>query len=214
MSEKGVIIVDYGMGNLFSVAQACKHIGLNAKISSDIEEIRNADSIILPGVGAFGGAMKQLEQFKLVEVLKDFAASNKPFLGICLGMQLLMSSSAEFGLHKGLGIVEGKVLPFSNLVDVTINKVPQIQWNKIEVCSREAKLTENVENGAYMYFLHSFYIEPEDKNIITTLTEYGSQTYCSSFQKGNIFGTQFHPEKSSLQGLNMLSNFKKIVNND
>ncbi|MCP9754979.1 imidazole glycerol phosphate synthase subunit HisH [Lacihabitans sp. CCS-44] len=214
MSKKGVIIVDYGMGNLFSVVQACKHVGLDAKISSDKEEIRNAESIILPGVGAFGGAMRQLEQLNLVEVLIDYANSNKPFLGICLGMQLLMTSSEEFGFHKGLDIVEGKVLPFSNLVDTTKNKVPQIQWNKIEVCSREAKLTENIENGAYMYFLHSFYIEPEDNNIITTLTEYGSKTYCSSFQKGNIFGTQFHPEKSSLQGLNMLSNFKKIVNNE
>jgi glutamine amidotransferase len=213
MMEKKVVIIDYDMGNLYSVNQACQKVGINSVISSSKEDIESADAVILPGVGAYGNAMKRLEELDLIEPIVASALSGKPFLGICLGMQLMLTQSEEFGINKGLNIIEGNVKRFPDFkFENRYLKIPQIQWNKISKIDNPVLLNE-VANQAYFYFLHSFYVEPTNEGVVTSTTEYCGINYCSSFQKGSIFGTQFHPEKSTSQGLTILKNFKNIIIN-
>jgi imidazole glycerol-phosphate synthase subunit HisH len=207
-----VAIIDYKMSNLFSVQTACKKVGLSSVITSDKNEILNAKIAILPGVGAFGEAMKYLRESKLDNSIHEFVDTGKPFVGICLGLQLLFDSSEEFGDYKGLGLIKGKVKKFNfHSNNSTKYPVPQIGWNKISMngSSWEKTLLCNNTNGDFMYFVHSYYVEPQMKNIILSSTIYGNTEYCSSIQQNNIFACQFHPEKSGEIGLNIYINLKK-----
>jgi glutamine amidotransferase len=204
ISQKKVLIVDYKSGNLFSVNQALTNIGLNVIISSNAEDIASADAIVLPGVGAFGDAMNNLNNLNLVQPIKQFVESGKPFLGICLGLQLLFTESEEFGYTKGLDLVKGKVRKFELKNERGYNRrIPQIAWNKIN--NADGVLWDNtplkdLKNGDFMYFVHSFYVDPEEP-VCLSKTDYDGQIYVSSIQKNNIFACQFHPEKSAQKGL-------------
>jgi glutamine amidotransferase len=211
MKESGtfrVAIIDYQMGNMFSVQHACGHAGLSSFITSDREKIRKADGAILPGVGAFGEAMENLKKLDLIDVIKGFISSGKPFMGVCLGLQLLFSESEEFGLSRGLDIISGEVLKFPvSGHDGTKLKVPQIGWNQIhsphdrdDEFWRGSPLQKTV-SGAYMYFVHSYYAVPDSSSVILSTTHYGNIDYCSSLLIDNVFATQFHPEKSAEEGI-------------
>lgn len=211
-----IAIIDYEMGNLFSVHHACKFIGLNSFVTSDRKKILNSDAAILPGVGAFGRAMKYLAQLDLIETIKMFIQTGKPFMGVCLGMQLLFSESEEFGYTKGLDIIKGKVQKFPDK-DKTggIVKVPQIGWNQILKTSnnRADSPLNNICNGEFMYFVHSYYVHSMEQTFTTTTTEYAGIEYCSSLLKDNVFATQFHPEKSAKQGIHIYENWAKVIEN-
>lgn len=201
-----IAIIDYGMGNLFSVKKALEHLGADAEITNSPERIRAADKIILPGVGAFGDAMKELNARGLSDLARDEAASGKPFLGICLGIQLLFEESEESPGIEGLGILKGTCRRF-----VTDLKVPHMGWNQLKM-KRPSPLMEGIETGDYVYFVHSFYVDPEDESDIATTTEYDIE-FTSSIRRGNIVATQFHPEKSQKVGLTMLKNFIEMESN-
>jgi len=208
-----IAIVDYQLGNLFSVQQACLYLGYDAFISSDATAISSADAIILPGVGAFADAMYNMRKLDLIEPVKDFIATTKPFMGICLGLQLLFSESEEFGCHKGLDIINGVVKKFSSIdVQGATLKVPQIAWNTIHPLqnSWENSPLSVCNPGDYMYFVHSFYVQPDSNDTILSTTSYGGNKYCSSVMKNNIFACQFHPEKSGPHGIKI---YKKWLSN-
>jgi glutamine amidotransferase len=214
--EITVAIIDYEAGNLFSVQHACKTVGLDSSITNKPDEVTNADALILPGVGAFGDAMNNLRMLGLVQPLRDFAASGRPFLGICLGMQLLFSESEEFGNVKGLSIIEGRVVKFPVMNENGEGvKVPQIGWNKIcNPSDRESwKGTplEHIVDGEFMYFIHSFYACPCNTDQIISLTNYEGIEYCSAVKKNNVFATQFHPEKSAEEGIRIYRNWASLV---
>ncbi len=205
---KRVAIIDYGMGNLFSVKQACERSGIDSFVTSSCGELAGAYAVILPGVGAFGDAIKNLDSLGLADEIKAFIARGRPFFGICLGMQLLLSYSEEFGRHDGLGLIKGKVVRFSDrLSGKTQVKVPQVGWNGISMPAgkkpRNWKSSPlmDVPDGEYMYFVHSYYAEPADEDCVLSVTEYEGTRYCSSLKKDNIFACQFHPEKSAEHGL-------------
>jgi glutamine amidotransferase len=224
--KPSVAIVDYGVGNLFSVKQACESAGMQATITSSQREILSADAVILPGVGAYSSAMDMLRRLDLVTVLQDVASSQKPLAGICLGMQLLMTESHEFGLHKGLGIIAGPVLHLDNLsVGTRKPKVPQVGWNRIYKPQRadapaEARdfwahtPLEGLSDGEFMYFVHSFYVRPEDSSVVLSSSRYGDAEFCSSLHQRNIFACQFHPERSGPQGLKIYSNLRARIRGD
>ena len=207
-----VAIIDYKMSNLFSVQAACNKAGLSSVITSDKYEILDAKVAILPGVGAFGEAMKYLNDYKLDDIIIQFVESGKPFLGICLGLQLLFENSEEFGQYSGLGIIKGKVKRFQfQKSDNTKYPVPQVGWNTINqsnVTWDNTLLNKNT-NGDFMYFVHSYFVEPENDSTILSYTNYGETKYCSSIQQKNIFACQFHPEKSGEKGINIYKNLKK-----
>jgi imidazole glycerol phosphate synthase glutamine amidotransferase subunit len=177
-------------------------VGANAKITQSKDDILKAEKIVLPGVGAFAVAIKKLESLALIDPLKKAIDSNKPFLGICLGLQLLFTESEEAKGVKGLNVFKGTVKKFKKL------KVPHIGWNQIKINSNNSKLFQGINDYANMYFCHSYYVEPQDKEIISAITDYGLD-FVSAISKGNIFGVQFHPEKSQRLGLKILENFKK-----
>ncbi len=207
-----VAIIDYKMSNLFSVQAACNSVGLSSVITSDNNQILDAKIAILPGVGAFGEAMKYLSDLKLDDTIFQFVDSGKPFVGICLGLQLLFDSSEEFGKNSGLGLIKGKVKKFNFYShNSTKYPVPQIGWNTLKQIndSWDDSLLYNNTNGDFMYFIHSYFVEPQNKNIILSSTTYGNTEYCSSIQQNNIFACQFHPEKSGEIGLNIYKNLKK-----
>lgn len=211
MQGKKTAIVDYGMGNMFSVLRACEHVGLSPVLTADKEELASAAALILPGVGAFGPAMENLRRLDLVGPLKDFCASGRPFLGICLGFQLLMTESEEFGVNAGLGVIKGTVrkFPFPNSEGA---KVPQIGWNSIKKCrSLDGTVLEGLAEGEYMYFVHSFYVALDSPDTACTSTSYAGVVYTSSISSGNVSACQFHPEKSAWNGLKVYGNFKKLV---
>lgn len=219
-TNKKVAIVDYGMGNLFSVKHACECVGLNAKVTSSKEEILSADLVILPGVGAFGDAMEALRNLDLVNTLKVVHESSKPIVGICLGMQLLMSEGHEFGRHKGLGIIKGQVVPFDNPIDDSQKslKVPQVGWNHIYSTKNnhtadvwKNSILEGINNNEFMYFVHSFYVKPENSEVILSKSNYGGIEFCSTLQYENISACQFHPERSGQQGLKIYTNFISLL---
>jgi len=211
--QKKIIIIDYNLGNLFSVNQALKNIGLEPKVSSDPNDIESADAILLPGVGAFNEAMKNLEKMQLVNPIKDFVNIGKPFMGICLGLQLLLSKSEEFGSSKGLNLIKGDVKRFNKIIHSNISqklKVPQIAWNSIhrtKIQTWDNTPLQNLNEGENMYFVHSYYIEPDDESIILSYTNYGLTKYASCVLKDNIFACQFHPEKSAEKGLTIYKNW-------
>lgn len=214
---KKIIIVDYGLGNLFSVQHAFRHLGIETYVTSDKNKIREADAIVLPGVGAFGEAMNNLVSLELVEPIKEFVATGKSFLGVCLGMQLLFEESEEFGSSKGLGIIQGTIKKFSSL-DKSGNplRVPQIAWNKILKPSDskfvwEQTVLKGVKEEEYMYFVHSYYTSPANRENILTETEYDGFRYCSSVLKDNVFAAQFHPEKSAEEGLKIYKNWISLI---
>jgi len=204
---KSIAIVDYGLGNLFSIKNACEFSGLAATITSSAYDLEKASAVILPGVGAFGEAMRHLKKLDLVIPLRDLAASGKPLVGICLGMQLLMSESREFGANKGLEIIQGEVLPFNEKLSLSDFKVPHIGWNCIYHENDDARskwcnsLLCNVPENAMMYFVHSYYCEPYQPEVVLSKTRYGGITFCSSFSSGNVHAFQFHPERSGREGL-------------
>ncbi len=214
-----VAIVNYGLGNLFSIQRACQSVGLSAIISNDKEEIESSQGLILPGVGAFGDAMEALARLDLVSVIQKIAQGDKPIMGVCLGMQLLMTESFEFGHHKGLDIVQGSVV---RLEDFTADqgrrcKVPQVGWNSIyhEPSKNSAwknSLLEGLSGGEFMYFVHSYCIKFLGKeDAVLSWTDYGPNNFCSSLQRGNIFACQFHPERSGKTGLRVYKNFSKLI---
>ncbi len=201
-----IAIIDYGMGNLRSVQKAFEKIGATARIVPFPRDLANARGIVLPGVGAFGQAMENLRAIGWIDPLRDACARGVPFIGICLGMQLLFESSEEMGLHEGLGILRGQVKRFNGEL-----KVPQMGWNQIHIQAKQrSPLLHNVADGSYAFFVHSYYCAPRDTEIVLATTEYGTE-FASVVGRGNIFGAQFHPEKSQSVGLKMLENFTDIV---
>lgn len=199
-----IAIIDYDAGNVKSVEKAVEHLGYQAKLTRERADILAADHIILPGVGAFGDAMKRLGEYELTEVIRESTDANIPFLGICLGLQLLFESSEESPEATGLNILPGKIkrIPDKGL------KVPHIGWNSLEY-PNYGRLFEGIDEGAYVYFVHSYYLEAGDPSIVTATTDYATCIH-ASVEKNNIFATQFHPEKSSDTGLKMLENFLKL----
>lgn len=208
-----VAIVDYGMGNVRSVQNACMFVGIESKIISDPEEIQRASGIILPGVGAFGIAMANLESLNLTSVLKEKGKSQTPIMGICLGMQLLMTRSDEFGSHKGLDIIPGEV---TRLISSGEDKVPNIGWNRIYKKNRDIwqkSLLKNVTNQAFMYFVHSYFVKPNDGSIVASTSRFADNEFCSTLCIDNIFACQYHPERSGSEGLKIYAEFKKKTSN-
>ena len=199
-----VTIVDYGMGNLRSVAKALETVGANTNVTADPSEIRGAERLVLPGVGAFGKAVRNIEEAGLREVLLEFLRTKRPFLGICLGLQLLFDRSEEEEGCAGLGILRGSVKRFR--VDL---KVPHVGWNTVKR-TRDSAVFKDVPDESYMYFVHSYYVEPADEYVKASRTEYGV-TFTSAVQKGNMVGVQFHPEKSQDLGLAVLANFVRLL---
>lgn len=213
-----VAIVDYGMGNLFSVKHACLDAGLRGVVTASPQEVLAADAVILPGVGAFGDAMRTLQELGLVTALKEVAVSSKPLVGICLGMQMLLTESFEFGRHAGLGLIPGRVVRFENPrgANGTL-KVPEVGWNRMHRVGKAPDaaeinpLLQGLPNDVFMYFVHSFYCIPEDPSVATTLTRYGHIEFCSSLRRGNIFAFQSHPERSGPGGLRVYHNLAAML---
>lgn len=199
-----IAIVDYGVGNLRSAQKAIEHGGHEAVITGDADVLRAAPRIILPGVGAFGAAIQNLRATGLDAVVLEAARSGKPVLGICLGMQLLLSKAYELGIWDGLGLVPGDVVKFDN----SALKIPQIGWNTVEPTGT-SPLLNGIEDGMMFYFVHSFYCRPDDVAAVGGMTEFGGP-YCSVISAGNVHGAQFHPEKSGKAGLRFLKNFAEL----
>lgn len=206
-----VAIIDYQLSNLFSVKHAFDYLKVDSEITSDKTVITASDAAIIPGVGAFGDAMKNLKDLGLIDPIKSFIKSGRQFMGVCLGMQLLFSESEEFGTHQGLNIIEGKVIKFSNK-DKKI-RVPQIGWNQISKIKKNWNNSpfKNTNNNAFMYFVHSYYVIPDDKSVILSETVYENIKYCSSLLSGNIFATQFHPEKSGKEGIKIYKDWLNLL---
>lgn len=213
-SKKKVVIIDYQLGNLFSVKQACDTIGINAEISSNKEDVLNADALILPGVGAFIEAMINLKKFGLDVAIVEKVNSGTPIFGICLGLQLLFTESEEFGAGKGLDLISGVIKRFPKKLEERIMKVPHIAWNTIYKLQQDwdhSALSE-IEENDFMYFIHSYYVKPTHDFCILTNTNYDGIEFCSSILKNNIFATQFHPEKSASKGISIYKNWALINN--
>lgn len=206
MSSACVTIVDYQMGNLRSVQKALEHVGACAAISDRPEEIAAASRLILPGVGAFGDAMRELESRHLIQPIIDFIGRGKPFLGICLGLQLLFETGEEGGLHQGLGVIPGRVKRFELPPEY---KVPHMGWNRVTATQPGVSLLEGLPENPYFYFVHSYYVQPTDQSICWLTCDYGGQ-FCAAIARDNLFATQFHPEKSQSHGLKLLENFSRL----
>ncbi len=206
-----IAIIDYGMGNLRSVQKGFERVGREAVVTSDAKTILSASKVVLPGVGAFPDCMRNLREYGLIDVVKQSITLGKPFLGICLGLQLLFTESEEFGISKGLDIIKGRVVrfkgpQFDNRQSTIDNlKVPHMGWNSISI-KRRAPALQDVPDNSHVYFVHSFHVVPEDKGVIATTTPYGIE-FVSSVWKDNVFAVQFHPEKSQALGLSILKRF-------
>ena len=196
-------IVDYGVGNLFSLEQSFRAIGADVTVTADPEVLRRADKILLPGVGAFGDAAEKLRQSGLDKVVVEQADSGKPLLGICLGMQLLFKEGHEYGCHKGLGLISGQVKPIADVIPQGL-KIPHMGWNRLDF-TRDSRLFANIHDGDFVYFVHSYYAANCDTDTIAT-AQYGVPL-TAAVEKGNVFGCQFHPEKSGTVGLEILRAF-------
>ena len=202
---KKIVVVDYGMGNLHSVMKGIQKVKVPVKLSSKAKDIRESLGIIIPGVGAFNDAMKELRKRKLLKVLKTEVKKGKPVMGICLGMQLLMSYSTEFGRNKGFGFIKGKVVRFKKGMTV-----PHMGWNSAAITNKKSKLIKGMKDKTYYYFVHSYYAVPSDKKAVLTSTKYGNTVFASGVESGNVYGFQFHPEKSGEKALRIYNNFYKI----
>jgi len=205
-----IAIIDYGMGNLRSVQKGFEKIGAEAIVTADPQVVLQADRVVLPGVGAFRDCMRNLEQAGFVEPILSVIAEGRPFLGICVGMQLLFTDSVEFGLYQGLNVIPGHVLRFPDNMRVADEalKVPQMGWNQL-CFKRRPPTFEGIAEGSNVYFVHSYYVMPDNDDVIATTTDYGFE-FCSSVWKDNIVATQFHPEKSQDVGLRILKNFAEM----
>lgn len=205
-----VAIIDYGMGNLFSVARACEEVGLTGRITSNPAEVLASDAVILPGVGAFGGAIDALNAAGLSDALRRFVETGRPFFGVCLGIQLLMTTSTEFGNHEGLGLVDGVVVRFEPRIDdPSPAKVPQMQWNQVRAVDDarwQGGLLRSLPNDQFFYFVHSYYVVPADPTVVVATTRYAGVEFASAIQRDNVFACQFHPERSGPQGLSIYRN--------
>ena len=200
-----IAIVDYDAGNIKSVEKAVEYLGEKWILTRDAEKILNADKVILPGVGAFGDAMERLESYGLVPVLKEAAGKNTPFLGICLGLQLMFEDSEESEGVKGLGILKGHI---KRIPAGEYRKIPHMGWNSLKL-GNEGRLFKGIRDGSYVYFVHSYYLEAEDRSIVKAVTYYNTGID-ASVESGNVFACQFHPEKSSSVGLRILKNFLEL----
>lgn len=205
-------IIDYGMGNLRSVQKALEHVGVSACITSDPKVVLDADQVVLPGVGAIGEAMVELERHRMIDAIHQTIEKGTPFLGICLGFQLLFDSSEENGIHPGLGLLKGRVRLFQLPREYA---VPHMGWNQLiwpgetDGATRISPMFQGLNEGTHVYFVHSYYAEVEDESVVAAWTDYGGR-FCSAVTHNNIFGTQFHPEKSQSAGLTILKNFARI----
>jgi glutamine amidotransferase len=214
-----VAIVDYGLGNLYSVSRACVHAGLDAVVTSDRQAVTSADGIVLPGVGAFGDAMATIRKLDLAEPLRDVVRQGTPLLGICLGVQLLMSRSEEFGDHEGLDLVKGTVVRLKDPREgERALKVPEVGWNGIHRPRRGSpgdpwvgSPLEGRSEGQSMYFVHSYCVQPEDPEVILSVTRYGQIEYCSGVRRGNLSAFQFHPERSGAAGLAIYGAWARLI---
>ena len=204
-----VAIIDYDAGNIKSVEKAIQFLGKEVVITRDPKEILSASSVILPGVGAFGDAMEKLHNYGLVPVIQEVVKREVPFLGICLGLQLLFEKSEETPWVKGLGILQGEIKRIPDKDDL---KIPHIGWNSLKY-PNQGRLYEGIAEDSYVYFVHSYYLEAKEPEIVVASTEYGTKIH-ASVEKGNVFACQFHPEKSSSVGLKILENFLKISKED
>lgn len=211
MSKK-IVIVDYGVGNLQSLKKAFNFLGAEPVITEDAREVETADALILPGVGAFAAGMRGMEVRGLLDAVTAFAKSGKPMLGICLGAQIFFQRGYEFGEHKGLGIIPGTVVRFPE--SAVKEKIPEVGWNQVKKSrgiSWNGTIFNSLEKRLTAYFVHSYIFEPEKAENIFGSTTYGGYTFCSAIRSDNIYGTQFHPEKSGSVGLTILKNFLKLV---
>ncbi len=201
-----IVIIDYEMGNLRSVQKAIEKVGGRATISSDPKVIAKASKLILPGVGAFGKAMQNLQKMNLIDVIKSKVKEKTPLLGICLGYQILFEKGFEKGEHQGLGLISGQIELLKTMKDL---KVPHMGWNQIKVQNKNSKLFKNISAQDYFYFVHSYYSANVSKELNAATVNYGSEFVCA-IEKDNLFGVQFHPEKSSEAGLKIIKNFIEI----
>ena len=210
---KKITIIDYGCGNILNLIRAIRFLGYEVKTTHDEKKIINSSHVILPGVGAFGNAMKQLEKYNLHNIILEYTKLNKPLLGICLGMQILFTVGHEFGIHKGLGLIEGEVIKISNKKNKEI-KVPHIGWNEIypnnDKKEWKNKILKNSLIGKSFYFVHSFICLTKNSNSVIAVSKYSGISIPAVISMGNIFGCQFHPEKSADNGLAVLKNFCEI----
>jgi glutamine amidotransferase len=206
-----IVIIDYGMGNLRSVQKAFELQGFDACLSSDPADIAAADKLVLPGVGAFRDCIAQLRDGGFVGPLMAHVEAGKPLLGICVGLQLLFSESHEFGRHQGLGIIPGKVVRFPDHMRQGGEelKVPHMGWNDLRI-RRPAPIFKGFESGSFVYFVHSYYAQPEDPQVVAAETTYGDVTFCAALWRDNVMATQFHPEKSQAVGLEIIKNFGEM----
>ncbi len=203
-----IALLDYGSGNLRSVQKALLKVGADVRVVKSPKEIGDARAMVLPGVGAFDDCINAMQKQHLLDAAKTFIESGKPFLGICVGYQALFEKSEEFNsCAAGLGIFKGSVVKFSEKNGL---KIPQIGWNQIEITKGDCPLYRGIENGSYVYFVHSFFPQPKDKSVVATNTDYGN-TFASSIWRDNVFATQFHPEKSQRIGLQLLKNFVELA---
>ena len=207
-----IAVIDYGVGNLFSLLSSLKYVGLDTKLTNDIEEIKNAKGIILPGVGAFRDAIRNLEKYGLKETLINEARNGKPFLGICLGMQMLFEKSYEYGEYEGLGLINGTVEEIKKyILENSDLKIPHMGWNSLIINERfkDDKILKDVDNNEYVYYVHSYFAKTDTKNIVT-YSEYGTKIP-GIVKNENVYGMQFHPEKSGDTGLKLLKNWGELV---
>lgn len=200
-----ISIIDYDAGNIKSVEKAFNHFGCKVSVTRDAKEILVSDKVILPGVGSFGDAMSQLDKYNLTGVIKEYAATGRPFLGICLGLQLLFEESEESPGVRGLSLLKGKILRFPEKQGY---KIPQIGWNSLDL-KNNGRLFKGIETGSFVYFVHSYYLKADDPGIVTATSEYAARVD-ASVESGNIFACQFHPEKSSDVGLTIIKNFIEL----
>lgn len=199
-----IAVIDYGVGNLFSLCRSLEKVGADSIVTSDFEQIKRADKLILPGVGAFGDAAKLLRQNGLDKLIVDECAAGKPLLGICLGMQLLFDKSYEYGEHSGLGLISGEVLPLADYVSGL--KIPHMGWNSLEFVD-DNPLSKSLNQGAFVYFVHSYFAKCNEG--LSATADYGIKV-TAAVRKSNVYGVQFHPEKSGETGLGILKNFNEI----
>jgi len=200
-----IAVVDYGVGNLHSVAKALEKVGADARVTTEWKDVEKADGVVLPGVGAFKDSMDGLHRSDLAKAIFAFIKTGKPFLGVCVGLQMLFAVGEEFGVSKGLGLFPGRVVKFPGG-----HKVPHMGWNQIQIKKGNNPLLKGIQDGEFVYFVHSYYVLPEDTSIIATQTSYGTD-FTSMVWDKNVFGTQFHPEKSQGVGLKLYENFKDLV---
>ncbi len=214
-----IAVIDYDVGNVKSIINALTKVGARALLSRDRDEILAADGVVLPGVGAYSHGMEKLQTYELVTIIEELAASDKPLLGICLGMQMLFEHSSEFGKTQGLGLIPGEVVGLK-VLDSRYKKIPHVSWNELhepELGRWESTILDGINQQEDMYFVHGFVACPSERENILSTTTYSNNEFCSSVKRGNIYGCQFHPEKSSIEGLRVIRNFVGIceeISND